>query len=499
MKKLTWALGLLLVVFFALILWLCFFQFPSMDDYAGSYFERSYGLGGAVRWYLREHNGRFSTIPAFLAISSSHRLMGQYALLLIFFIAFTYSSVFCFVRVLSRHLFEPSLNMKWTALIAAMLLVIFLCSVPQVSTFIYWMATSVTYLFPFGIFLFLICAYSSLLKQGQRHKWGWTAIICLLTAFLGGSNEIMLFYSFAFPFLAGLLIVAARRPIPVQLYVVAGFAILLLLIILQIPGNSARAGHYIPRQPLMVSLAGTTYRTWQTLLPVFSNPLFYIGCLGIVVAAGYLKPSVADYFASKRSGWLLETACIVGMIFFFDLIIRQVGSEVLPLRATNIIVCLTILGCWWIILVNASRLRELVKNIHIDRHRIQPVFIAGFCIALMGSGFAWQLMKNIVVSPVHAAVMKQREAIILGEKAKGRNLATISPYRESAERIVKEEYKNKSGFVLEEFDLPPSFAYFMDEPNNKDMAPIYAEYYGIDTIAGAGGKFARLGLLDSKK
>lgn len=498
MKRLNVLPALISVLFLVLIAWLCFFQFPSMDDFAGTYLKRSYGLGGAIEWYLKGANGRFASIPVFLTISSSKTLMGWYGFLLLGTLVITYFCLFFFVRVISRQWFEPALTGRQTAGIAALILVLFLNIVPEVSSFVFWMATGVTYLLPFAFFLLLICAYSTLLSAPQKGSWTWAIVIGLATCLLAGCNEIMLCYACALPFLMGLILVASKKKLPLPLIGIAILAVLILVVVMQLPGNKARAENYVQKQPLLTTAAGSFYRTWQALLFIFSSPLFYLSCIGILIAAGYLKKGLLIFFEAKKTHWLLEAGCIVSMIFCFDLVIRQIGSEVVPPRAINIILCLSLLGVWWIILLNAPKMQRLIHLIAVNRSLIIPVFSVTCSIALLGSQFSWQLMKNLVGAPIHAAVLKQRVDTIELAKEAGQQVVSIRPYREEVEKLVTERYKDKSRFVLEEFALPPSFSYFKDEPNKKELAYFYAEYYGIDTIAGAEGRFARWGLVERR-
>lgn len=498
MKKLTWALGLLMIVLFTLLVWLCFFQLPSNDDFVGPYLRQKHGMAGAIKWYLSEKNGRFSTIPLFLLISASRTLLNYYGLLLLFFLFLTWFSLFGFVKILGRHLFEPGPSNTNTALIASMVLITFLCMVPELSSFIYWMATSVTYLFPFAVFLWLILAYSCLLKEGQQHKWGYTFLICLLTCFLGGSNEIMLFYACALPFLVLTVHFITGRTPPANLYPVMAFAVVLIVATLLVPGNSARAHTFELKQSLAASIALSALWTWGTLQTIFSNPFFYVSSFGILVASMYLKPAVVAFFATKRTNWLVEVAVVVGMIFCFDLVLRQIGGHVLPARATNIIVCLSMLGFWWIMLMNADRIKNLLHFFTTYHRSVTAFFIGTFLIALLGSGFFLQLGRNLVAAPIHVAVIEHRVELMAREKAAGKKTVYIPPYNETAAAIVKQQYKGKNMFILEQFPVPPSFTYFKDEPNSRSYAYFYAEFYGIDTIAGADGKFARRGLSNAE-
>ena len=198
MKTVTRFLALLVLIAVLLLIFLCFFQFPSMDDYVGSYLKRYYGLPGAIQSYLTNGNGRFSTIPIFLGISASPILMNNYALVLLFFMAVAFGSFYLFVRVIGKHFF-PGPGIPASIGITGLMLVVFLSSMPEVASFFYWMATGVTYLFPFCLFLLLLICYSFLLRQNQKKKWVWLVLTCLLTAVLAGANEVMLFYTAAMP------------------------------------------------------------------------------------------------------------------------------------------------------------------------------------------------------------------------------------------------------------------------------------------------------------
>jgi hypothetical protein len=493
-ERLTSVLGIIILFLFGSLIFLCFFQFPSMDDFVGFYFRQRHGWWQGIKTYLINGNGRYIATPAFLSIGASRTLMENYGFVLAFFLLFTLVSLTVFIRIVNKKLFISQLPLKKAFLVAGMLLIVFTTTVPEIPSFFFWMTTSVVYLFPLSIFLFLISSYIILLQSDQKHRWRSFFIVSFLTVFLAGCNEIMMFYSLGFPFLITFMFLVSGKKVPVQILTAIFFNIILALLILQIPGNHARAKDFIPKQSVLFSSIGALYRTGQTLLPVFSNPLFYISCWGVYLLSRYLKPQYVEWFAYKKTNWLAETAMLLGLIFFIHLIIRQLGGEVLPPRAINIVICISCLGFWWIILINRKRLESFSGIMKEYANGVRPVFLFTFIVALLFSKFSGQLIANLVTAPVHARILKNRIFNIEQAKAHHNKKVDILLYDQEVDMALDKLFPSKKRFIREEFPMPPSFSFFYDEPNHKELAYFYAEYYGIDTIVNKEGQFARWGL-----
>jgi hypothetical protein len=241
-------------------------------------------------------------------------------------------------------------------------------------------------------------------------------------------------------------------------------------------------------------MVGAFYRMAQNLLPVFTNPLFYISCLGVFILSGYLKPEFIELFRKKRTNWLVDGLVLLAMVFVFHLVIRQIGATVVPLRAVNIINCILVIGCWWIILMNSHRLVKIRSVFQTNARNFRLLFLYAFCIAFLFSNFFFNLVQNLVTAPIHAKILKTRELHMLEAKRKGINTVVVQPYEKETDIILDSLFPSKKRFIKEEFTLPPSFSYFRDEPNKSVYAFFYAEYYGIDTVIGTEGKVWRWGL-----
>ncbi len=162
MKKLTLSLGCTLTLLILAMIALCFFQSPSFDDYVPVYLKKQFGQFGSIQWYLTECNGRYSTIPFFPPDRRFPGFLTLYPYLLIFFIAFSIFAVYCFLLTISRHLFTTTPRKSNLLLFSGLMTFTFLAIIPEIASYYYWFATSITYLFPFSLFLFYLIAWSSL-------------------------------------------------------------------------------------------------------------------------------------------------------------------------------------------------------------------------------------------------------------------------------------------------------------------------------------------------
>lgn len=476
----------------------CFFQFPALDDLVPAYLKKEFGQSGSIHWYLTQSNGRYTTIPIFLLITPSPESIAWYPWLLLLFIVFALLSTYWFLKVVCRNLFTDQPRPSMLLLLSAMLNFTFLAIIPEVATYLYWLATSITYLFPFSLFLLYLTAWIYYFSP-YSNKWKQAAIISFFTILLGGCNEVMMYFTFAIPFLIAAMLLASKQRISQHWILIFAATFLMAAIVLSMPGNLERTNHYGATQSLITSLTGSVFRTFKLILILFTNPLFYISCAGVVIACTHLNPQLIGFFKTKRTSWGIELVTLVALLLCFDLVIRQLANNVIPPRAINILICITLIGCWWIIIMNAFRFTGLLNYIRTNQIRVKAVYCSLFLIALIGSSFFKEVISNLIVLPAHAAVLDQRVESIETAKHNGLKAAVILPYSEEINKQLQLRFKGKSRFVEEEFKLPPSFAYFKDEPFTEEYAYFYAEYYNIDTIVAGNARYLRRGLDESKR
>ncbi|MBO9635873.1 MAG: hypothetical protein J7578_22405 [Chitinophagaceae bacterium] len=471
---------------------LVLFQSPVNEDFVAPYLVHKYGFTHAIEWYLINMNGRFTTVPIYLLLCSNRFLLDNYAILLFSSLLISYYCIYRFVFSMGQHLMTNQPGRARALLIAAILFLTFLAIIPEVASFIYWMPAVITYTIPFCLFLIYLTVWANLFSQTR--PWFHAFVICVITLLLGGCNEVMMYFSFVFPFAVILMLLLSGYRLPVPLLLIAIVAFVMVVIIFKMPGNNVRSGGFHQTQPLLVSVSGSVFRTWHFLLILFSNPVFYISGLGAMLLSANLNAGFLQWCNRKRTGWLLEFACLVGMIFLFDLILRHVANYVIPERGNNILICIFLLGTWWIIFMNAGKLQTFLSVVRNSQHKFGRIFSFLFVVVLLGSVFFRELVANILVAPAHHSVMEHQIHTVESERSKGARVVRINNYRTDIETAIRKRFGNKSRFVMAEFRFPPSFVFVEHERFNPQNAYFFAEYYGIDTLIIDSIRYPRGGL-----
>jgi hypothetical protein len=391
-------------------------------------------------------------------------------------------------------MFVKSLSSLQSLKIAGIFFLVCVSIMPEIAGFLYWLPGVITYTIPFCLFLFYIIAWSRFFQHTNPYQTKYVLQLCLLTLLLGGCNEVMMYFSFGFPFLIAVFILLCRQSLPGKLWVVALAGIVMAVIVMKMPGNNIRTNDFQQTQSLLSSATGSIFRTWQFFLLLFTNPLFYISSAAMFIIAAQLNASVLQWYSRKQTSWLQELSLLVLIIFVFDLMLRQFANYVAPERVTNILVCISLLGFWWVILMNAGRMKETLAQIRTYMPVLRITWITLFVFGIIGSGFTRELVTNLLVAPMHIQVVEGRVAAIEKAKAEGRRTVYIAPYEKDAEAIVQKRFRGKTRFVMTEFPMPPSFSFFKNEAFSQEHAYFYAEYYGIDSIATDTARYARWGL-----
>lgn len=66
LSYLSWSIPCIVLI----VVILCFFQHPSMDDFVGSYLVAADGFVRSVERYMLNENGRLFTVPLFIFFTS---------------------------------------------------------------------------------------------------------------------------------------------------------------------------------------------------------------------------------------------------------------------------------------------------------------------------------------------------------------------------------------------------------------------------------------------
>lgn len=483
-------LSVVITLLTALLILLTFFQGPSMDDFVGRYYYEALGYVDGVKAYLTHGNSRYFSLPIFIGASASYFLIDHYYLVLIAGIILTLWCFYYFIKsVISVFLTIPVANKN--ILLASGLLFLFFCSVVrELPSFIYWFATTITYLIPFGLFLVM----SAMIIRSHKIQLKYPVVfsLLLLKIMVGGSNELILFYSMYLTFLLTLHEFFTNKKLSNLTWLLIGIDLLILIAVFLIPGASSRSHDFSAKQSIIFSMAGAGFRVYQLMLHIFSNALFWVVMILIVWSSKYVKPEIKSWIhKSKKSGLFLDLLLILFPIFFFIFFIRHFGGEVLPPRAENIMICITVLMIYttvffWMIKVQSA------NNPSAKSEWINKLFTAGqflntykyiLSLVLILSPLTYGILQNLLFLPPHKRVLDKRVSLLENAKNKGESSVRIPAYKPMMVEELEKQFGQKGAdFFRAEFAVPPSFSYFKDDPNNPSNNYAYAEYYKIDSM-----------------
>ena len=205
-----------------------------------------------------------------------------------------------------------------------------------------------------------------------------------------------------------------------------------------------------------------------------------------------MNPVVSTWVhKKKKSGLFLDLLLILFPIFFFIFFIRHFGGEVLPPRAENIMICITILIIYaavffWMIKLQSAN-DQSGQPEWINRMVTAGRFLNSYkyilALVLILSPLTYGILQNLLFLPPHKRVLDKRVSLIQDAKNNGESSVRIPSYKPMMDEELEKQFGQKGAdFFRAEFVLPPSFSYFKDDPNNPSNNYAYAEYYKIDSM-----------------
>ncbi|MBS1563545.1 MAG: hypothetical protein JST39_04115, partial [Bacteroidetes bacterium] len=442
---------------------------------------------------LTHENGRYFSVPVFLFFTRFNALLDHYYLGLIFFLLLTYATLYFFVCYIARTFYQPLHGKYRQHQITAFSLLILLGCMPEPASFFSWISTATTYTISLLLLLLYIIQLHRIFGTPRRRTGGDLALLAVLIITMGGANEVtLLFPFFLFSALAAYRFWGLKRRERILFFVFL-LHLTALFLALWLPGNEKRSGGYLPRQPFLYSALGALYQVFQLLYYIFSKPFFWVALCLVLYSGRYLGDGVRKAFSDKRTSLAVELLALLGFLFLFCFVIRQLAGIVLPLRTRNILICITAPALLLIALANTRRL-EIPRDI-VQMPGMRTVLAAGALLLLLFNPFTFDLLSTVVNAPAHDAVLKKQVETIQKTRTAGSKKAELAGYRDELDKQLKQMYgKKAAAFIQVEFPSPPPFLYFVDDAGSRSTRPFYAEYYGIDTLEVGGVPQARFGL-----
>ena len=182
-SKMMWLLVVSLLGFLTPFLILCCYNYPGTEDYAESIIAQQFGFWAHVKDLYLTFDGRYFAAVQYATNPLVYKSFVGYKLLSATFFVLITLGLFLFLRTIFRSAGEA-------LLFAIPLTIVTIGTLPGISEF-YYMVSSMVYLTPTVLFLFLIPIVQKLFQtdQGAKRLLLLSVSVLLILA-ISGSNEI---------------------------------------------------------------------------------------------------------------------------------------------------------------------------------------------------------------------------------------------------------------------------------------------------------------------
>jgi hypothetical protein len=479
--------------FFLLLLLLIagFFQHPAVDDFGVFNLTTKYGLWGSIKFFFKSVDGRYFSMPVLFLITSSRFLLEHYYIVVAGLFLLTFSALFLFIKG-AAGFFLIRLPVKW--LLSAMLMLIFVSSVVQVSSLLYWWSSALTYLLPFDIFILYVLFFLKFISATTGSaKRTYFILLFIFSFFLCGSNEELAYFVVAGMGLYFLYQFLVFKVIDKKILWLLVAELIFALLLFFGPGSINRAGSYgTNTQPAFYSVTSAFYQSAEIFSIIFSSPFFWLGYLSSFLAYSWLRPDIRNRIAQKRN-FFLEVFVLYITVIGFYFIARAFGGWVLHERANNAVILIVV--TWLFVIAVRNGKAELSLILTLAKDRFASIIKFLLILFLLFNSFTQNTVKTIWAGYYHNIVLNERVQRIKKAKTMGLNSVVIPPYKEAVDSVLGRSNNHKwAHFLKEKLIFPPPYLYFMDDPWSSASDFHYAEFYGIDTIIAGNRKVVRLGL-----
>ena len=366
----------LLLSCFIPFLILCFYCFPSVDDYSFANITESYGyIGGQIHWYTTWTGRYFSTAILSFAPALIYNFI-LYHLVSLIILMGSLHSIYFLIRSLDSKL------KKWHALIIALAASLcYLLFLPDVTEAFYWFPGSITYQLA-SILATYLFAIGIRVETGTRTPIPGWLLMSIMAFAVVGSNEVIMLVTAILVTLYYLLSVFRGKGLfngRLLVFLTAAFGSVLLVFA---PGNTVRAeGDLSERNFDQLSEAFSL--AFGDLFSFFGQ-YFWIPVLPLLLLS-MLYFSKPDKTQVKWGQVIMAIILIIALVFSVIFPTYYIYKIAPPLRTQNFNLWILVTGC----IVLGRFLAPLVPTLKLESPglRVNIGAIGFLALIFLFSGF----------------------------------------------------------------------------------------------------------------
>lgn len=474
-------LAIALLVFFAPLFILPFFNHPCADDYICGYHLSTKGFWEYQSFIYNTWGGRFAATFTGSLFAADNYLYDHYWLHSILLLFVNILSVFFMIAVINNYLLKDKKLQKNLVWVSLLFVALHVCCLAEPSTYIFWFSSAVTYQLPIVLLQFQIGLWVLTLHTNRiAARWLACVLLPLLIVVVNGFNELFIVVQallLLFIFLSG-----GHKKVPKFFTIIVWVCFVAsALVVLLSPGIQSRTSIIVPKG-ILVGATALIYHIAESIWYVIKNPFFWFTAVILFVYGNYRREqfrqlAMIKIFISKR--WLLPAIIIMFLTVAVGVAVAGLKGGIIPDRYVN-----------GVIIVNIALLLLLAFTEGIVPRSLQVNFISmplellvimAPIVGLLANSYIADAYKSLISAPMYHSIMNERETL-LEEAALNKQPAVVESYDASLQKHLRQEYSNSTKTLQDLVQQKPLFIFFEDDLATAYSIETLQHFYRVDTV-----------------
>ncbi|NNV56330.1 hypothetical protein [Limnovirga soli] len=472
-----------LMVFFVPLFVLPFFNAPSTDDYFCGFHLQQLGLVKYQQYVYTECGGRFSATLAGALPALNNFIFEHYYLHTIVLLVLNIGSLIILLHTINRYFLKQILSILQIVVIALVLLVAGLISVPEPATFLFWYSSAITYQLPL---ILLQMQLAGMIWFCYTKKAGSTTIAALLISILvmgiNGFNELFLMAQF---FILGLFyyVSTPAKTGYFQKIVLPALFIVSALVVLLANGNEVRAERIEPKG-IFTGITAIVFLVSEIGWSICKSPLNWMICVAFFICGHKLKAQLQQqywYGQFAKKMWMLPVLVFGFLMVSVALPVIALKGGMVPERYLNGVVYIVLFALYFSAILFGAKTEFHLNAIWLDAPVGKILVYTILCIGILANSFFAESIKSLIAAPVYHAILNNRTEL-LKKAAEENTIAILPTYEKALEAQIQTNYGQSSKTLVQLVSQKPSLLFFEDDLATPYSIDILKNYYGVKGI-----------------
>jgi len=472
---------LALIVFFVPLFVLPFFDHASADDYICGYHLATKGFWNYQSFIYNNWGGRFAATFTGALFAKNNFLYSHYYLHSLLLIILNITAVFFILAVINKLVLKDE-QVKRNFVFAALLFTALqYCVLVEVSTYIFWFSSAVTYQLPIILLQFQIGLWIVALHTNNAIVKFLSLILLVLLVFIvNGFNELFIvtqvfvlsfvFFSNGYKKLSKSFIVL----------ILISFITSSLIVVLS-PGIHSRTDIIEPKS-FFTGITAAGFHVAETLWGICRNPLAWIAFAVVFLYGNANNEKLCNYVlmqTCKKKRWLLPVVTVLFVVIAVAIAVFGLKGGIIPDRYVNAVVvvmlCFLLLLCF-----TEGVLAHKIFNTY--SLQVKLFLLVASIIALLANNYIKDGYKSLISAPVYHAIMNERETILKNAAGK-HEMAVLQTYDNALKDHLEKEYSSSPKTLYDLVQQKPSFIFFDDDLVTEYSIGTLKAFYKVDSIS----------------